>query len=235
MPTTKKDNTIKKADPKKTKLTLGVVDMTGKAAGTVELPGDLFAAKINKDLLEQALYIHRTNQRRGTVAQKTRGEVRASTKKIYRQKGTGRARHGALTAPIFVGGGVTFAAKPRDFDKKLSKKMRLSALASALTTKIQEDHITIAKVSTATGKTKEVATALLRWTKEPKRSTLLVVDRENNLLKRASSNIKNVTILPSSGINTYEILKNVNVVITTEGLESMKSHFLKSKKDTNKR
>lgn len=227
---TTKQNKTTKATPKKTKLTLGVVDMSGKASGTVDLPEALFAAKINKDLLEQAIYIHRTNQRRGTVAQKTRGEINASTRKIYRQKGTGRARHGALSAPIFVGGGVTFATKPRNFDKKLSKKMRLQALACALTTKYQSECITIAQANTASGKTKEVAVAISKWTKEPQKSTLLVIDQENKLLKRASNNLKNVTIIPSKDINTYEIIKNKNIVITTEGLESMKKHFLKGKK-----
>lgn len=225
----KKDVKVK-TETKKSKLTLSVINLAGKAAGTIEMPQELFAAKVNMDLMTQAVYVYTTNQRRGTVAQKTRGEVKASARKIYRQKGTGRARHGAISAPIFVGGGVTFAARPREFDKRLSKKMRLQALASALTTKMLSEEIVVAKADDASGKTKEIALAMKTWAKVPSKKTLFIVDGKNIALRRAAKNISGITTMPADSVNTYEVLRNNNIVITTSGLDIMKKHFLQNEK-----
>src|SRR3989344_5782006 len=112
----KTDITTKKETIKKDNLSLSIYDIDGKVQKTVELPKDVFAVKVNSSLLTQAVKVYLTNQRQGNVKVKTRSEVIGSTKKIYRQKGTGKARHGAIKAPIFVGGGVAHGPKQKNYN-----------------------------------------------------------------------------------------------------------------------
>ena len=211
-------------------LTVTAYSMLGKESGSIDLPKVLFGEKVNDKLLTQALRVYVNNQQGHWSNTKTRGEVMGSTRKIYKQKGTGRARHGAISAPIFVGGGVTFAARPREFDKRLSKKMRLQALASALTTKMLSEEIVVAKADDASGKTKEIALAMKTWAKVPSKKTLFIVDGKNIALRRAAKNISGITTMPADSVNTYEVLRNNNIVITTSGLDIMKKHFLQNEK-----
>jgi large subunit ribosomal protein L4 len=129
---------IVKEAPKETGLKLSVYDLKGAIAESLTLPKEIFGAKINNSLMAQAVRVYLANQRRGTLKTKSRGEVAISTRKIYRQKGTGRARHGAKSAPIFVGGGIAFGPKPRDFSMKLNQNMRRVALFSALSAKLRD-------------------------------------------------------------------------------------------------
>lgn len=112
-----------------------VYNMSGEEVSNVELPADIFEAKINRDLMHQSLVRQLANKRLGTHKAKGRSEVNRSTKKIYRQKGTGNARHGSRRAPIFVGGGVAHGPLPRSYEKKMPRKMRRAALRSALSVK----------------------------------------------------------------------------------------------------
>src|SRR5664280_2511271 len=105
---------VKKELPKETGLKLSVFNTSGKVLESISLPKEIFGVDINKQIMTQAVRVYLANQRRGTVKTKSRGEVKISTRKIYRQKGTGRARHGAASAPIFVGGGIAFGPRPRD-------------------------------------------------------------------------------------------------------------------------
>lgn len=234
----------KNTTTKNTALTVNVLDMNGKAKGKASLPKELFGAKINENLMTQAVYVYLANQRRGTVAQKTRGEINASKKKIYRQKGTGRARHGALSAPIFVGGGVTFAASPREFAKKLSKKMRMQALSSALTLKLQDKKVVVVDTEKVSGKTKEIAEMIKNVkvdseSNEAKESLkkanlknlLMVINKEDKLLRRAARNLEGVKILPADSVNTYEVLKNKNIIMTKKAVEALQSHFIEKKEN----
>ncbi len=109
-----------------------VLNMKGEEVDTIELPAEVFEAKVNIGLMHQAFVRQQANARLGTHKAKSRGEVRLSTRKIYRQKGTGRARHGSRKAPIFVGGGVAHGPRPRDYTLKMPRKMRQAALRSAL-------------------------------------------------------------------------------------------------------
>jgi len=235
MPTKAKTTTKTTKTSAKSTLSLTVFDIKGVSKGKIELPKELFATKINNILMSQAVHVYLNNQRRGTVAQKTRGDITASTKKIYRQKGTGRARHGALSAPIFVGGGVTFAAKPRDFSKKLSKKMKFQSLTSALTQKLSEGKITVVDMDKASGKTKEIASALKNLKFEGKKKNILVViNGKNETLKRALKNIEGVECIPGELLNTYQTLKSHNILFTKEGLEALKNNYFKEKSKTTK-
>src|SRR5579885_383385 len=124
-------------------LLIDVYGIDRKVSGKVSLPHVIFGEKVNKQLLAQAVRVYLANKRQGTVSTKTRGEVDGSTRKIYRQKGTGRARHGSVRAPIFVHGGVVHGPKPRDYSLNLPKKMRRKALFSALSAKLQDGQIKV--------------------------------------------------------------------------------------------
>ena len=144
----KKEATVKvvnsqNAEVKAGSLKVTVVGIDGASKGSMTLPEAVFGAKPNKALIAQAVRVYLANQRQGNAATKTRGEVIGTTKKIYRQKGTGRARHGAAKAPIFVGGGVAHGPHPHDFSMEFPKKMKQKALISALSEKTQAGSIKV--------------------------------------------------------------------------------------------
>ncbi len=149
-------------------------------------------------LLAQAVRVYLANQRQGTQSALTRSEVNRTRKKLYKQKGTGGARHGDRKAPIFVGGGVAFAPKPRDYSLKLPKKMRQKALELALKSQ-KIEKIVLTKIG---GKTKDLSKLI-----ETDNKTLLITKTYNQKVWRAGRNIANLTILPKNELNAYEVLK----------------------------
>ena len=157
----KKETTRSIIAAKKGDLVLDFFDTKGKVADTVDLSKEIFGAKINNSLMAQAVRVYLANQRMGTASTKTRGEVHGTTKKVWAQKHTGRARHGSRKAPIFVHGGIVFGPSPRDFSLKLSKKMRRQALFSALSSKLKREEIKgITGFEKLPPKTKVMAAAL---------------------------------------------------------------------------
>src|SRR3989338_4919632 len=144
MPRTKKAiKTVKKTETKKSSagLTIPVYDLNGKEKGTVELAKEIFAVEASPKLLAQYVRVYLANRRQGTASTKTRGEITGSTRKIYKQKGTGRDRHGDIKAPIFVGGGTVGGPKPRDYSLKFNKKQTKKALFYSLSLKFKEQGI----------------------------------------------------------------------------------------------
>src|SRR3990167_8088104 len=201
----------------------------GGKKGTVDLPREIFGAKVNRVLMAQAVRVHLANQRQGTASTKTRGQVTGSTRKIYRKKGTGRARHGSIKAPIFVGGGIVFGPSPRDFSLKLSKQMRKKALFSALSQKFVNERILVVDVNGASGKTKEIYQmfkSLNLLGKKGKVGKILFVSGANALTKQAAKNIEGVKIEPAKSINTYDVLSNNHLVIVKNALADIESTFL---------
>lgn len=201
-------------------LSIPVYSLTGRAVGTLSLPKEFFGQKVNKKLLAQAVRVYSTNQKILPGSTKTRGEVEGSTAKIYRQKGTGRARHGSIRAPIFVGGGIVFGPKPRKVRLELPQKMKKAALISALSSKMADKNIIgLAGIEKATGKTKEVADLIkhLKFT-----TALIVVGVKAENMVRASKNIAHLTILPVNQLNAYEILRHKSLIISKESLEKFK-------------
>ncbi len=192
-------------------LSVPVLGIDGKPTGKITLPKELFAAKINKDLMAQAVRVYLANQRQGAASTKTRGQVEGSTRKIYRQKGTGRARHGGIRAPIFVGGGIAFGPKPRDYHLDFPKKMKHAALASALTSK-RTDVIVVDGFSDIK-KTKLMAEALAAIGASGK--TLLVTDAGGH---RAAQNIASVDIMPMTNLHAYTVLSHRKIVFMKEAL-----------------
>ena len=202
-------------------LTMDVYDVKGKIAGKVSLSKEIFAAKVNPVLMAQAVRVYLANQRKGTASTKTRGEVTASTRKIYRQKGTGRARHGGISAPIFVGGGIAFGPKPKDYSLSLPKKMKRLALASALTSKVKDGAIMVVegleKLEPKTKKMYRVITSILgEKAKSPK--TLLVLPGKVESVQRSARNIEGVTIRPANLLNTYEVLNSSRLLFMKDAL-----------------
>ena len=219
----------RKTVSKGSKFSVPVVDLTGKKKGSVELPKEIFGAKVNERLMAQAVRVYLVNQRQGTASTKTRGEVTGSTRKIYRQKGTGRARHGSIKAPIFRGGGIVFGPRPRKFDLKLSKQMKKKALFSAIAQKFADQKVAVVDSKGASGKTREFASLLKNLNLLPKSgkdNLVLYVSDSNSEAKRATRNIRGVTVVNAESLNTYEILTNKHLVFSREAISNLMSHFL---------
>lgn len=200
-------------------LSVPVYSLAGRAAGSLSLPKEVFGVKVNKTLLAQAIRVYTTNQKNLTASTKTRGQVEGSTAKIYRQKGTGRARHGAIRAPIFVGGGIVFGPTPRKVRLDLPKRMKRVALFSALSAKLADKQMVgLSGVEKATGKTKEMA-AVLKKINNGKSALIVISNKQDNVV-RAVKNIKGTDVLSVNLINAYEVLKHDWLFITKEAVET---------------
>jgi large subunit ribosomal protein L4 len=217
---------------KKTKtpaaLTIKVYDITGREKGELELPKEIFNVDVNPKVLAQYVKVYLANQRQGTAATRTRGMVVGSTRKIYRQKGTGRARHGDIKAPIFVGGGIAHGPLPRDFSKKINKKQRRQALFAALSLKLKANDIAalsndFLKVEP---KTKVISQFLAKAGLNKNRLSIVLPKVERNNLVLASRNLENVQLLDAASLNAYEVLKGRKLLFLENALEVVKKHFL---------
>lgn len=202
------------------KLSIPVYSLAGRAAGTLSLPKEIFGQKVNEKLLAQAMRVYMTNKKIMTASTKTRGEVQGSTAKIWRQKGTGRARHGAIRAPIFVGGGIVFGPQPRRVRLDLPKKMKKAALLSALSAKMIDKKIVgLTGIDKSSGKTKEITNLLKKVGTD---SALIVTGDKQDHVVRAARNIPGTNVLPSNLINAYEIFKHDLLLVTKEAVKKIK-------------
>jgi len=214
----------------KTRLSIPVYDLDGSEKELVALPKEIFAVEVNEKLLAQYVRVYLANQRQGTASTKTRGEVIGSTRKIYKQKGTGRARHGDIKAPVFVGGGVVGGPKQRDYSLRLNKKQAKKALFNALTLSLQKGAIIglgdeFIKIEAKTNK----FAAFLKSLNLKKEKILLVLPKmERNNLVLAVRNLSNVTIIDVNSINPFEILRNGKVLIVKAGLQVLEKRFVKA-------
>lgn len=222
---------------KKSSLALDVFDTKGKVVRSVDLPKEIFGAKINKQLLAQAVRVYLANQRKGTASTKDRGEVHGSTRKIYRQKGTGRARHGSKKAPIFVHGGIVFGPKPRDFSLKISKKMKRLALFSALSAKKKANEIKAVKgLDNLEPKTRLMVDVLNNLGINEKDKNILLVSsgksiKELENIYRAARNIEGVRIINAETLNAYDALNNKLILLMERALDTIKEKFIKEGQD----
>lgn len=220
--------TAKIAVPRSTGLNADVLDLKGKVVEKMTLPKEIFGAKINDKLMAQAVRVYLANQRSGTASTKTRGEVTGSSRKIYRQKGTGRARHGSVRAPIFVKGGVVFGPKPRDYSLDFPKKMKRAALFSALSSRLKTGEIKILKgLTKIEPKTKEVSGIFKNLSFKEGKKVLLVTPKETQNVWRASRNIEGVNLILANQLNTYEALKYGVLLFMQESIKVLEDQFLK--------
>ena len=202
---------------------LKVIKINGASAGSVELGDDIFGLDPRVDILHRVVRWQRNKAQAGTHKVKTRSETSYSRKKIYRQKGTGGARHGDRNAPIFRKGGVYKGPTPRSHAHDLPKKVRALGLKHALSTKAKEGSLVILDKATANGKTAELAKQVkeLGW----KRALVIDGAEVNTDFAKAARNIEGLDILPTIGANVYDILKRDTLVLTKAGVEALEARL----------
>lgn len=229
-----KVNPVEEKKAEKVSLSVSVFDSKGVKSGTMKLPEEIFGAKISPVLMAQAVRVYLANQRIGGANTKTRGEVIGSTRKIYQQKGTGRARHGARKAPIFRGGGITFGPRTRDFSLIMPQQMKRNALFSALSAKVKDGKVLVVEnVSGMKGKTKEVSfllKALNVVDKKNKANKVLFVSSGEEVLMRAARNIDGLTLSLANTLNTYGVMNSKNIIFVKESIELLTKTFLNRNK-----
>lgn len=227
MPRVKKEVAAEVKTPKVVKkdtLALDVYDTKGKVVGSIDLAKEIFGLPSNTALIAQAIRVYLANQRKGTASTKTRGEVQGSSRKIYKQKGTGRARHGSVRAPIFVKGGIVFGPKPRDYSLDMPQKMRRKALLSALSEKVKDGSVKVVTgVEKLPAKTKEMV-AVLKSLELSGKKILFVLpsskEKTENMVK-AVRNIEGVSYTRATNINTYEVLNNTVILFEKDAIEAI--------------
>lgn len=194
----------------------------GKETGSVELDSSLFAVPIQQEIVHEAVIAQMANSRVAIAHTKDRGEVAGTGKKPWKQKGTGRARHGSRRSPIWVGGGITFGPRSnRNFSVKINRKTRRKALAMVLSDKVNEGKfVAIEQLVVPEGKSKILAQILSKLPIAGKK-TLILVEPENRDVSKAASNIPNVETLPINALNVVDLLKKPNVLISKEGIEML--------------
>ena len=192
------------------------------SAGTIELPDAIFATTPRPDIMARVVHWQQAKRRAGTHRVKGMGEVQGTTKKPYKQKGTGNARQGSLRAPQFRTGGVVHGPVVRDHGYDLPKKVRRLGLISALSQKAAEGKLVVLEAATGGGKTKQLAQQLkaLGW------SSALIIDRAlDEGFVRASRNIVGLDVLPTVGANVYDILAHDVLAVTAAGVEGLKERL----------
>lgn len=203
---------------------VSVINTNGEAVGNVELPAYIFEAKVNRGLMHQALVRQMANKRAGTHKVKGRSEVNYTNKKIYRQKGTGNARHGSKRAPIFVGGGIAHGPQPRDYTKNMPRKMRRAAIRSALTVKARNgDILVVDSVNMDAPKTKEIAAT--QRTLVGDNSALLVLGERNDNVEKSARNLSSLRALHANYLNVRDLLGHDKVLMTQDALEVIKGYL----------
>ena len=208
---------------------IDITTLDNGQAGSAELPDEIFAVTPRADIMARVVHWQQAKRRAGTHKVKGMGEVSGTTKKPYKQKGTGNARQGSLRAPQFRTGGAVHGPVVRDHGYDLPKKVRRLGLISALSQKHAEGKLVVLDAATAGApRTKDLAAKLkvLGWT------SALVIDREVDVnFALASSNIHNVDVLPTVGANVYDILRHDVLAITTAGIEGLKARLLAAGED----
>lgn len=199
-----------------------VYTLSGTKSGQIELPKEIFAAKINESLMAQAVRVYLGNQRKALAKTKRRGEIALTTAKWFRQKGTGRARHGARSAPIFVGGGVAHGPSgEQNYHLKMPKKMKKQALFSALSSKFKNNEVMVIKdLVKIEPKTKKMKTVLEKLVKDDK-ATLVLSEKLENVF-RAARNLKGLNLRQTNQLNVYEILNGGHLLFMKEAIEKLK-------------
>ncbi|MDD2397832.1 MAG: 50S ribosomal protein L4 [Tissierellia bacterium] len=203
---------------------VALYDITGNQIGDVELSDDIFGVKVNTHVMYEAVKNYLANQRQGTQSAKTRGEVRGGGRKPWRQKGTGRARQGSIRSPQWIGGGVVFAPKPRDYSYKLPKKIKRLALKSALSSKVQDQEIIVVdSLVLDKPKTKDMIQVLSNL-KTGKKTLVVMPERDENVIL-ASRNIPGVKTAFVNTINVYDILNCDSFLITKDAVNKVEEVY----------
>jgi large subunit ribosomal protein L4 len=200
-----------------------VMDMSGKQVKTIDLPADIFEVEVNNGLMHQAYVRQMANARLGTHKVKRRGEVKMTTAKMYRQKGTGRARHGSQSATQFIGGGRPMGPRPRDYTQGMPKKMRRQAIRCALSALLNDGQLVfVDKLSVDTPKTKEMKT-ILELLAGTESSALVLVAERNENIQRSVNNLADFKTLRASYLNIRDLLRFDKVIVPLDALDVITS------------
>jgi large subunit ribosomal protein L4 len=193
--------------------TVDVVDLNNEKVGQLDLADEVFGAEINEALLYEAVRQFQASQRAGTHKTKVRSEVAGSGKKLWKQKGTGRARMGSIRSPLWRHGGTVHGPVPRDYSYKLPRKMLLGALRSALSAKVRDGELKVVQTFNLTDhKTKNAMNALAKL--EAGRTVLVVDNGENRNLTLGVRNLKGVTLMPTKEVNPFHLLGHKSVLLS---------------------
>ncbi|MBA3392609.1 MAG: 50S ribosomal protein L4 [Deltaproteobacteria bacterium] len=199
-------------------------NVSGKGAGSIDLDDSVFGAEIHEHLLWEVVKWQLAKRRSGTASTKRLGEVRGSSKKVWKQKGTGQARQGSRQAPQWVGGGSVFGPKPRDYGYTMPRKAKKTALRSALSLRCSEQKIVVVDNFETDGKTKSVATILAALGVAQPTSKVLIVDaKDNGNLVRGARNLRSSQWLAPEGVNVYDILRHETLVLTQAAVKSLET------------
>lgn len=199
---------------------LTVVNQEGSEVGNIELSDLVFGIEPNKHVLFDTVIMQQAEQRQGTHATKNRSAVRGGGRKPWRQKGTGRARHGSIRSPIWVGGGVVFGPSPRKYGVKLPRKVRRLALKSAFSTKAQEENVIVVDALTLEApKTKEMVTILNNL--EAGEKALIVIEEANEAIMKSARNLPGVTVQTAGSVKVLDILNHDKLILTQSAVEKI--------------
>ena len=199
-----------------------VYNLSKKDVGEMELSDSVFDATVNESVLYDVLKAQLATKRKGSASSKNRSEIGATSRKLYRQKGTGNARHGSRRAPIFVGGGAAHGPKPRDFGYRPPRKMRLGALKGALSLKLREGQLLVVEdFELPEIKTKKLVEVLDKL--EVNSGALIVDAKDNDKLRLSARNLQNHSVLPPEGVNLYDLLRHEHLVLTQTAVQALEA------------
>ncbi|MBK7582467.1 MAG: 50S ribosomal protein L4 [Myxococcales bacterium] len=207
---------------------LDVFNLKREKVGELELADEVFAAEVKEHLLHEVVVAQLASSRAGTHSAKERSAVRGTSKKLYKQKGTGQARHGNKRAPIFVGGGRAHPPKLQDWSYRPPRRVRAGALKCALSLLVKEGRLTVLEnIDLGEAKTKKLA-GVLDILKTPLK-TLVVDDKGNDTLRLSIRNMKNRQFLPPEGVNVYDLLRHDHLVLSKDAAKALEARCLGSK------
>jgi large subunit ribosomal protein L4 len=208
--------------------TVDVYNLKREKVGVLELADEVFAAEVKEHLLHEVVVAQLASRRAGTHAAKERSAVMGAKKKVYRQKGTGNARHGSIRAPIYVGGGRAHPPKPQDFSYRPPRRVRQSALKSALSLLLKEGRLTVVEsIDLGEIKTKKLAGVLDALKASEK--TLVVDDAANDNLRLSIRNMRLHRFLPPEGVNVYDLLRHSHLVVSKTAAKALEARCLEKK------
>ncbi len=203
-----------------------VYNQEGKEVSTIELVDTVFGVAMNEALVYQVYIVQEANARLPWAHTKNRGDVRGGGKKPWKQKGTGRARHGSIRSPIWKGGGITFGPRnERNYTRKINDKMKQKAVTMCLSEKLGAQQLVVVDSLSMTGKTKELAT--MKRQLPVKGEILLIVDRLDQNISRAVRNMTSCVVERAQDVNVSDLLRNQSVIVTKGAVEALQKRFVK--------
>jgi large subunit ribosomal protein L4 len=207
---------------------VSVFNLKREKVGELDLSDEVFATEIKEHLFHEVVTAQLASRRAGTHAAKERSAVRGSSKKLYKQKGTGRARHGSIRAPIYVGGGRAHPPKPQDWSYRPPRRVRIGALRSALSLLVKEGRLTVVdRIELGEIKTKVLAGVLSQLQTGGK--TLVVDDKGNQNLRLSIRNMKDNCFLPPEGVNVYDLLRHDHLLLSQDAVKALEARCLERK------